>query len=311
MNPHGDRSGKGKERRFSPRWKTMARKNPMTALIQHVGWALCAFTAAVGAAPGPDIEMPVLPYLSTERLLTLYEPLRRHLQETLERPVRIVTSSDYRSFVAAVARGDDLLVLNAAHLARLAEVDSGYRSILQTTNPLYALVIVRAEDPVAEVADLQGTRVVTPDPLALVTLMGRRLLSEAGLTPGKDVEMPTADTHNNALRLLLGDESIRAAIVSNRAFATLHEDARARLRVLAGAADLVGIPSIVYQTGPGRADADRACLTREILHFANDTSAGRAMMQALGHGGLREVAEADRRAIDPFLPATREVLSTP
>lgn len=291
----------------------MAPKNPMKALIQRIGWLLCACAAAAGAAPGPDdIQIPVFPYLSTERLLTLYEPLRRHLQETLEVPVRIVTSPDYRSFVADVSQGNHLLVLNAAHMARLAEVDSGYRSILQTTNPLYALVIVRAEDPVAEVADLRGTRIVTPDPLALVTLMGHRILGEAGLTPSTDVEMPTADTHNNALTLLLGDDlAIRAAIVSNRAYATLGDDARARLRILADGADLGGIPSIVYQTGPGHEGADRAFLTREILHFANDTPAGRAMMQTLGHGGLREVTEADREVIDPFVPATREVLAAP
>ncbi|WP_296809265.1 PhnD/SsuA/transferrin family substrate-binding protein [Thiocapsa sp.] len=284
----------------------------MKILIQRIGWLVCVCAAAAGAAPGPDdLEIPVLPYLSTERLLSLYEPLRRHLQETLEQPVRIVTSPDYRSFVADVAQGDDLLVLNAAHMARLAEVDSGYRSILQTTNPLYALVIVRAEDPAAEVEDLRGTKIVTPDPLALITLMGHRVLREAGLTPSMDVEMPTADTHNNALMLLLGDESIRAAIISNRAYTTLDEESRARLRILADGADLGGIPSIVYQTGPGHAGADRTVLTRVILHFANDTPGGRAMMQTLGHGGLREVTEADRQAIDPFLPATREVLAAP
>ncbi|MFB1488590.1 MULTISPECIES: phosphate/phosphite/phosphonate ABC transporter substrate-binding protein [unclassified Thiocapsa] len=283
----------------------------MRTLIQGIGWLIVACAAAVVAAPGPDIEIPVLPYLSTERLLTLYEPLRRHLQESLDRPVRIVTSPDYRSFIAAVAQGNDLLVLNAAHMARLAEVDSGYGSILQTTNPLYALLIVRAEDPVAEVADLRGTRVVTPDPLALITLMGHRMLRDAGLTPSTEVEMPTADTHNNALKRLLGDESIRAAIVSNRAFTTLDEDVRARLRILADGANLGGIPSIVYQTGPGSGGASRAFLTREILHFANDTPAGRAMMQTLGHGGLREVTEADRAAIDPFVPATRKVLAAP
>jgi phosphonate transport system substrate-binding protein len=289
----------------------MARKNPMKALIQRIGWLLCACAAAAGAAPGSDdIEIPVLPYLSTERLLTFYEPLRRHLQETLERPVRIVTSPDYRSFVADVAQGDYPLVLNAAHTARLAELDSGYRSIVQTTNPLHALVVVRAQDPVAGVADLWGAKVVTPDPAALVTLMGHGVLRQAGLTPGTDVEMSTADTHNNALTLLLGDDAIRAAIVSNRAYAALGEDARARLRILADTADVGGIPSIVYQCGPGSTDADRALLTREILHFAKDTPAGRAMLEVLGHGGLREVVETDRQAIDPFLPATREVFST-
>jgi phosphonate transport system substrate-binding protein len=290
----------------------MAQTYPMKALIQRIGWLLCTCAAMTGAAASDaDIEIPVLPYLSTERLLNLYEPLRRHLQEILERPVRIITSPDYRSFVAAAARGDDLLVLNAAHLARLAEVDSGYRSILQTTNPLYALVVVRAADPVAEVADLRDTRIVTPDPLALITLMGHRMLREAGLTPSTDIETPTTDTHNNALMLLLGDASIRAAIVSNRAFTTLDADTRARLRILADGADLGGIPSIVYQTGPGQEIADRAFLTREILHFANNTPAGRAMMQTLGHGGLREVTQTDREAIDPFLPATRAVLAAP
>ncbi|WP_296703516.1 phosphate/phosphite/phosphonate ABC transporter substrate-binding protein [Thiocapsa sp. UBA6158] len=284
----------------------------MKTLTQGLGWLLWVCVAAAGAAPGPDdIEIPVLPYLSTERLLTLYEPLRRHLQETLDRPVRIVTSPDYRSFVADTAQGDYPLVLNAAHMARLAEVDSGYRSIVQTTNPLYALVMVRAEDPVAEVADLRGTKIVTPDPLALITLMGHRMLREAGLRPWTDVEMPTTDTHNNALMLLLGDESIRAAIVSNRAFTTLDEDMRARLRILADGADFGGIPSIVYQIGPGHEGADHALLTRELLHFANDTPAGRAMMLTLGHVGLREVAEADRQVIDLFLPATREVLAAP
>ncbi|SDW52134.1 phosphonate transport system substrate-binding protein [Thiocapsa roseopersicina] len=290
----------------------MARKNPMKTLTRGLGWLLWVCAAASGAAPGPDdIEIPVLPYLSTERLLTLYEPLRRHLQETLDRPVRIVTSPDYRSFVADTAQGDYPLVLNAAHMARLAEVDSGYRSIVQTTNPLYALVMVRAEDPVTEVADLRGTRIVTPDPLALITLMGHRMLREAGLRPWTDVEMPTTDTHNNALMLLLGDESIRAAIVSNRAFTTLDEGMRARLRILADGADFGGIPSIVYQIGPGHEGADHALLTRELLHFANDTPAGRAMMLTLGHVGLREVAEADRQVIDLFLPATREVLAAP
>jgi phosphonate transport system substrate-binding protein len=289
----------------------MARKNPMKALIHRIAWLLCFCAPSAGAAPpDPGIEIPVLPYLSTERLLTLYEPLRQHLQAALHRPVRIVTAPDYRSFVADVAQGDYPLVVNAAHMARLAELDSGYRSLVQPTTPLHAMVIVAADDPIAEVADLRGSTVVTPDPLALISIRGHRLLRQAGLTPGTDVQLLTADTHNNALALLLGDDAIRAAIISNRAYATLRDQVHQAVRILVEDAD-VGAPSVVYQSGPGHAEDDGAGLTRELLRFANDTSPGRAMMQTLEHGGLREVEEADRQAIDPYIAATREVLSSP
>jgi phosphonate transport system substrate-binding protein len=44
----------------------------MKTLTQGLGWLLWVCAATAGAAPGPDdIAIPVLPYLSTERLLTL------------------------------------------------------------------------------------------------------------------------------------------------------------------------------------------------------------------------------------------------
>ncbi len=266
---------------------------------------------AVYALPGDEIEVAIFPYLSVHQLLELYEPLRHHLSEAYQRPVRLVTARDFPTFVADTHARSYPLLITAPHMARLAEVDAGYHAVLRPEVTLYPIVVVAADSGIERLEQLAGHQVATPDAAAIITLMGVELLGEAGLVVGEQVGLVAAGSHNNAIERLLRDPEVAAAIIANRAYGVVADRFAGRVERLPVDAREAAIPPVVYLAGPHLSAEQRAELTERLLDFANHSEAGQAMMARAHHEALRPFGEAERRWLDRLLPRVREAFAAP
>ena len=284
-----------------------AHSSRMTQVViaASVGFVLlCA--GAVRAADTP-LEVGVFPYLSTQAILTTFQPVRVHLETALKRPVQLSTAQDFSTFVARTQHGDYDLVITAPHFARLAQREAGYVPIAQYTRRLHGIVVVAANSPVKSIMELRGQSIAMPSRLAIVSMMGLRLLATSGLRPGRDFIVQVASSHSSAVLSVKNGEAA-AALTEASALQQMPAELARSVRVLATTGR---VQNVVFLAHARLARAERERLKTELLRFAHDTEAGRAFLKSSGFGGLRAVTEKDLRALDSYMGELKEQLRVP
>lgn len=252
-----------------------------------------------------SLVIGVVPYLSSRRLVELYEPLRAYLAEMLVRPVLLESAPDYATYLQRTASGQYDLIATSPYLGRLAQIEQKYVPIARPLTDLEPLLVVRL-DGVASLMALRGQVVTTSDRLSNLTLAARRHLAAAALVPDIDVTVRAMGSHANSLAALERGESA-AAVVSVTALRQVGGDWQERLRILARLEPTTPLLYLAHER-LGATEIDR--LRKLMFGFANDVPAGRRFAEALGHGGLKAVSEADMRALDIFITDLRKILAT-
>jgi phosphonate transport system substrate-binding protein len=192
-----------------------------------------AFLAAPAhAAEPPPLQMGVLPYLSSERLFKNFLPLKDYLEAQLKRRIVMSTAPNFNIYVQRAARGDYDIYLTAPHFALLAETEQDYRRVSRFTRELTGDLVLRRDSAVRRVEDLRGLSVITPDALAITSLLGEQLLKEHGLSPGLDYRLERSASHNNAI-MTVYRSGADAALTESAIFEQLTSEVRRELRVLA------------------------------------------------------------------------------
>lgn len=126
-----------------------------------------AVPVRAGAAP---LRIALLPSMGVRSLLTLYRPLRMHLEQALGQTVEMLTAPDYRHHHAGTLAGDFDMVLTAAHLARHAQLHAGFVPVAMYGGINCPLVITGARQALKNAGQLKGQALAVFDPSALVAL---------------------------------------------------------------------------------------------------------------------------------------------
>ncbi|QKT03723.1 PhnD/SsuA/transferrin family substrate-binding protein [Ectothiorhodospiraceae bacterium 2226] len=268
-------------------------------------WILSAGVPLAAAPPASaaPLEVGILPYLSARGVIQTYEPLREGLQRRLGRPVIVVSAPNLATFLERTQRGDYAVVITAAHLARLAQRDAGYVPQLATEAPLGGLLVSSKARPFAAVGDLAGETVLAPDPLALVTLLGRELLEAHGLTPDRGVALRYAGNHAAAALAVTRGEA-GAAIIARGALPQLPREAQQGLQVIAQTREA---PQAVLLTHATLSARDAAHVRSAVLAFAHDTIEGREVFGGWECASLL-AAPSDLSALDGYVERLREAI---
>ena len=116
-----------------------------------------------------------------------FEPLAEVIGKALRRNVKVVLVPAYDDVRAGLARQDyDVAFVHPAHVA-MAEIKAGrYRSIAWTTGYTEYTVslLAKADDPIKDLNDLKGRKLVTPDPDSITAVMVRAMLRAQNMGTG-------------------------------------------------------------------------------------------------------------------------------
>jgi phosphonate transport system substrate-binding protein len=191
---------------------------------------ICAVVAAgVPARPhAQDFQIGVLPNVTARIILTNYRPLREYLAETLGRPVEVATAPDFREFHVRTMAGAYDLVVTAANLARVAQLDARLELIAGYDPPIPALLVMRKDARVAALDALRGKSLAVANPQSLVVLRGREWLAENGLVAERDYRLSWARTEDGLAQLLVSGEA-PLAMMSAGEFRAIREEIRQTL----------------------------------------------------------------------------------
>ncbi|WP_413437807.1 phosphate/phosphite/phosphonate ABC transporter substrate-binding protein [Sulfuriferula sp. GW1] len=250
----------------------------------------CSLPLGARAATTP-LTFGVFPNLSPERQFRLYQLLTDYLEQRLARPIQLYTAKTPRSFVDATQLGNFDIVLTPPHLAWLAEQEAGYRPLATYTGTIKGLLVVAAASRLHSAAELRGSTIAIPDPLAIVTILGVGFLQETGLRQGTDYQFVNRGSHNNAALAVINGE-VPAAIVGGLSFSQFPENMRSKLRIIG---TTIKVKSFFFMANP-RLPSPTAQAVRDALLTFGTTPQGRLFLDH-GHFG-------------PILPATAQSLTT-
>lgn len=264
-------------------------------------------SAGRGAAAEAPLEVAIFPTLSAKSLLEMYEPLRQALQTRLGRPVYLSTARDFSLFANRTQAGEFAYVITAAHLARLAQVEAGYRPLLRMTTTMSAAFFVAKDSPITTMADLRGQSIGTPDPLALATIAIKDALITAGLDPVRDVKLNALVSHNAAILSVLRGENA-AAGVWEPALKRMPEDVAPRLRKVGQGVELP--MATLLLASPRQPAAEAEAVVRAIRDYAA-TPEGVEFFNKTAYLGVAEVDPQQFKLYDRYLPLVRQALGRP
>ncbi|MEN9783859.1 MAG: hypothetical protein RJA24_1202 [Pseudomonadota bacterium] len=270
-------------------------------------WLLLAFALTAGAAPAQSPQKPlvmgVLPNVSARALLTMYQPFRDYLQETLKPPVEIITAADFRSFSTETKSGSYQLVVTAANLGAMHQIDDKWRPVAIYEPQIPGILVSAAGNANNNVDQLRGKLLAVGNPQSLVVLRGLQWLRERGLEEGRDFRL-TRSANEDSLGTLIRSGEAPLAMMSMGEFRAISENGRKELRIHT---EFARVPGFLVMASPAMPAPQLEAISRAILEFP-DTEQGREFFKRSGFSGIRTLKAGELEALAPYVAPTRNAL---
>ena len=258
----------------------------------------------VARAQGAPLKVGVLPNVSARVIFAQYQPVRAYLEAQLQQAVEIQTAPDFKTFHARTRSGEYDVVVTAANLGRLAQLDHQWLP-LAIYDPQIPGVLVRIKgaSPGGPAA-LKGKRLALSNPQSLVAMRGYAWLSEAGLRKDLDYT-PILARNDDSLGTLLSSPDTPYAIMSMGEFRSIPEGTRANLEI---ETEFARVPGFVVMHSPAMPAALAARVTAAFLSLG-DAPQGKQFFDLSGFRAVRAPQRVELESLDPFVAATRAALA--
>lgn len=290
-----------KEEKYLMRQKGAPPGLRLIALLLIIG----LFPLDAAASQEKPLILGFFPIVSTVALYKRFTPLVGYLSDRLGRPVRLLTAKDFPTFAQRTAARRYDIVVTAPHFAVRAADSGRYQIRAASVKPVQQLFVVRADSPIRSLEQLAGVRIATPPKPALMTLMGKDLLRQAGLSDDRAPVYHAFTSHNAANQALLAGE-VDAAIASSNIIGKALQRGEP-LRILGEGLKLPNMPTLVATDLP-KALAERV---EQILLEMQQTTAGQRVLKQIGFPGYRAVTLADYEPVRPYAYRNRPKTAAP
>jgi phosphonate transport system substrate-binding protein len=279
--------------------------NPQLASAAGLAILLCcASQQRAWANTAAPLEIGVLPNISARVLLAQYQPMREYLARELQRPVQVSTAPNWKTFNQRTLHLDYDLIVTAANLARVAQLERGYVPLLAYAPKTKALLICASARPLKDLDALRGKTLVFANPQSLVALRGIQWLAENGLQRDKDLMTITTPTDDSVGSVVVRGDAV-AAIISGGEYRAIPDPIKAQLQVVTTFAEVAGF---VFLASPRLSGAQAQAIKAQLKRFASSSDEGKSFFASSGFNDLTEPEPGLMESMDPYVEATRQSL---
>ncbi len=275
----------------------LLRRSPLiTVLVCLAVWA----SGVSAQSPAPEFTIGVLPNVSARVILTNYQPMREYFQRERKQPVEIATALDFRAFSESTMKGAYQVVITAANVGRVNQLDGKWEPIAIYEPAIPALLVAAASNASNSVEQLRGKTLAVANPQSLVVLRGLQWLREQGLQEGRDFKLSRV-SNDDSLGALIRSGEAPLAMMSMGEFRAIGEAARKELKI---ATEFARVPGFLVMVGPQLPAAERERIKAMMLKFPA-TEEGKKFFSLSGVVNIREIKPGELDSLDAFVPATR------
>ena len=264
----------------------------------------CVLPHTASAQTVAPLEIGVLPNISARLLLAQYQPMREYLSREMRRAVQVSTAPNWSAFFQRTLELEYDLVVTAANMARVAQIDRGFVPLLSYAPDIKGMVICAVSKPIKSVTELRGQTLALSNPQSLVTLRGMQWLKENGLQRDKDFKTLSTPTDDSVGSVVVRGDAI-AAMLSGGEYRAIPDAIKGQLQILTTFAEVAGF---VVMASPKLSAADARAIKEHLLRFATTSEEGKAFFAGSGFTAIREPAVGLMESMDPFVESTRRML---
>ena len=257
--------------------------------------------AAEKEAPAGAYKFGILPYLSTTRLETIYAPVSAELSRALGHEVHFRTASRFNRFLNNLRQQRYDIALIQPFWYPPAVDQFGYQPLVRMQEPFISLIMVPDDSPLRSVSDLKGKIIATPPAFVPVVYMARHALKEAGLIPGKDVQLKAFKSVDSCFQqVLIGTAD--ACITPPFAVAVIEEKMNMQLRALLKTTSIPNLSIVVHERIP----ADERKRLKNIFLSWKQDNAGKELLDRMKTQGFVPAIDKEYDIVRTFLREIKE-----
>jgi phosphonate transport system substrate-binding protein len=271
--------------------------------VQHPG-VLAQTDHDNGKVNTHPLRVGLLPHLSSNMLIKKYQPLIEYLRKNLQRPVIVNTAPSFRAYIDRAADNRYDIYLTAPHFAAFHERQNDHQVLTRFSRELHGVFVVRKDSRFKAIRDLKGTTVVTPSPIAAISMLGEVKLMDNGLGINREVLIKYTKSHTSAL-VSVADAKADVAIVGVSAYELMPKKTKKTLRILSKTDT---IPHMFFLSSPNVLNSEQEKIKAALLSFADDEMGGLFFSDA-AFGDIIPATEQDIVRMDPMIPLLKKRLA--
>ncbi len=247
---------------------------------------------------GDSFIFGVAPHTSARVILEMYQPLRAHLEKTLNMKVEVVTAPDFTEFARRGLAGAYDIAVTTGHQARLLQTDAGYIPLLTYAAGFKSVIFIKKDGPIGSAEDLKGKSALGLSPSSLVTIWGQHWLQD---NVGEISVRYVSASDSVAQLVVAGDAAVGLASLAN--FQKLSPDIQNQLRILVESPDMAGRVYVLNSR-----DAAREKEIDAALRSFAETIEGKRYFEANKLEGYRKLGPHELEAMDKYTAEVRLTL---
>jgi len=212
--------------------------------------ALLLIAGLVSSVPGQaqePLRLGIVPIYDAKTTIRIFQPLAAYLQQTLNRPVKLVSAPNLKTFIDRAADDQyDVLYVHIYGYLTLAAARK-ISVVARGEPPFHGIAIVRTDSWLRSIPDLKGARIaaVAEESLAGFIFM-RVLFQEAGMDIYRDASVSFANRIEAIPFMVInGKTDVGLFAEDTYARSSVYEATKDQLRVLARSVDIPQFPFAV------------------------------------------------------------------
>jgi phosphonate transport system substrate-binding protein len=255
-------------------------------------------------AAGTQLQLGVMPTLGARIIATQYQPMQAYLSKGLETSVMLSTAADVSSFYRNIQADQYDIVISAAHIARLIQIQHGFVPIANF-QPEVKCVLVTLKGAESFLKSLQKKPQIShSDPASLLTFEAEKWLEKQGLKPGTDFVLNRVRSAENiGISITRGEAS--AGVMSLNSFLAHPLSIREKLNVSQLVAE---VPAFYIMAAPKTSQTSVTRLNALYASFSHKSIEGKEFEARTSFSVAPNLNEKELIKMDQYLEKTKKTV---
>lgn len=243
-------------------------------LVLTAMWFGSASRAADAAATvQKEYVLGVFPHLPPRDLEDVFAPMANDLGTRVGRHVALRVNTTYERFTENLEKQEfDIAFVQPFEYVRIAD-QYGYRPLATRMEKLAAIVVVKPDSPLTNIAGLKGKRIALPPESAAVTHLFLGLLRAHAMDTAKDVKLSHHRSHVSCLQQVVIGEA-DACVTAASALRFFQNKMGMEWKIIARSRE---IPHTLFVVHPRVPKKDQEALRARILSWGQ-TDEGKVLL---------------------------------
>ncbi|MBD3669786.1 MAG: phosphate/phosphite/phosphonate ABC transporter substrate-binding protein [Gammaproteobacteria bacterium] len=265
--------------------------------IQYCTIILMFFAFPLEVLAESYLKFGLFPYVSPVRLVEHHKAFIDYLEQHSGQKIQLVTSPDFTTFLERTRQSEFDIVLTAPHFGRLAERRYDYQRVAMTRHNVQGVYLVDKDSDIESIADIEGKTITIAAPTSIIyRLAEQQLRDEYGLEDGKNIDIVSTRTHNNAMYAVIKSES-DAAVTGINLYKGLLKREGAVVKKIGETRE---VPGFMLMARAGLPTESLSRLRQAALSFGEDPASDTYIFK-----GYQEIDDNTMEALDPFITDLR------